>query len=152
IPLAEIDEEKRIGTSLMPAGQHKALTTEQFADLIAYLESLKQPEGESRSAGMPSEMPSVEKPHPLVALPEEEMRFDHPVWVIAVPGSKSTFLVVEQKTRKIWRFEEGAGEHEKELFADLSREATTGEFEGVVCLAFHPRFLENRKYYVNYHI
>jgi putative heme-binding domain-containing protein len=53
IPLTEIGEEKRTGTSLMPAGQYKALTTEQFADLIAYLESLKQPEGESRSAGIP---------------------------------------------------------------------------------------------------
>ena len=152
IPLATIDEEKRTGTSLMPAGQHKALTTEQFADLIAYLESLKQPEGESRSAGMPSEILSVEKPIRLVPLHKEEMRFDHPVWVIAVPGSKSTFLVVEQKTRKIWRFEEGASERQKELFADLSQEATTGEFEGVVCLAFHPRFLENRKFYVNYHV
>jgi Glucose / Sorbosone dehydrogenase len=69
-----------------------------------------------------------------------------------VPGSKSTFLVVEQKTRKIWRFEEGAREHQKELFSDLSQEATTGDFEGVVCLAFHPRFLENRQYYVNYHV
>jgi glucose/arabinose dehydrogenase len=152
IPLAEIDQEKRTGSSLMPAGQHKALTTEQFADLIAYLESLKQPEGESRSAGMPNEIPWVEKPIRLMPLHKEELRFDHPVWVIAVPGSKSTFLVVEQKTRKIWRFEEGASEHQKELFADLSQEATTGEFEGVVCLAFHPRFLENRKYYVNYHV
>jgi putative heme-binding domain-containing protein len=152
IPLAEIDEEKRTGTSLMPAGQHRALTTGQFADLIAYLESLKQPEDSSRPAGMPGEIQSVEKPIRLVPLHDEKLRFDRPVWAIAVPGSKGTFLVIEQKTRKIWRLEEGAGEHRKELFADLSGEATTGEFEGVVCLAFHPRFLENRKYYVNYHV
>ncbi|MHB1561820.1 MAG: hypothetical protein ACYC61_30590, partial [Isosphaeraceae bacterium] len=150
IPLASIDEEKRTGTSLMPAGQHKALTTGQFADLIAYLESLKQLEGESRSVGIPGEITSVEKLIRLVPLHDEKLRFDHPVWVIAVPGSKGVFLVIEQKTRKIWRFEEGA--HKKELFVDLGGEATTGEFEGVVCLAFHPRFLENRKYYVNYHV
>jgi putative heme-binding domain-containing protein len=152
IPVAKLDQEKRTGTSLMPAGQYKALTTDQFADLIAYLESLKQPEGDSQSAGMPREIPSVETPIRLAPLHSEELRFDHPVWVIAVPGSKSTFLVVEQKSRKIWRFEEGAREHQKELFADLSDEATTGQFEGVVCLAFHPRFLQNRQYYVNYHV
>ena len=89
LPLAEIDQEKRTGTSLMPAGQHKTLTTEQFADLIAYLESLKQPDGESRFAGMPSEIPAVEKPIRLVPLHKDEMRFDHPVWIIAMPGSKS---------------------------------------------------------------
>jgi hypothetical protein len=80
IPLVEIAAEKRTSTSLMPAGQHKALTTERFADLIAYLDSLKQPEGESRSAGMPGEIPSVAKPVGLVPLHQEGMRFDHPVW------------------------------------------------------------------------
>ena len=67
-------------------------------------------------------------------------------------GASGAFLVVEQKTRKIWRFEPGEREPRKELFVDLSNEATTGEFEGVVCVAFHPRFVENRKYYVNYHV
>jgi putative heme-binding domain-containing protein len=152
IPVAEIDQEKRTGTSLMPAGQHKKLTLEQFADLIAYLESLKQPAGESRLAGMPDEIPAVETTIRLVPLHRDDLKFDHPVWVIAIPGDKSAFLVVEQKTRKIWRFNEGAPDRQKELFVDLSNEATTGEFEGLACVALHPRFLENRKYYVNYHV
>ena len=101
---------------------------------------------------MPSEIPAVEKPIRLVPLHKDEMRFDHPVWIIAIPGSRGAFLVVEQKTRKIWRFEAGRTRAPKELFADFSNEATTGEFEGVVCVAFHPRFRENRKYYVNYHV
>ena len=46
VPLAEIDQEQRTGTSLMPAGVHKAMKADQFADLIAYLETLKQPEAE----------------------------------------------------------------------------------------------------------
>jgi putative heme-binding domain-containing protein len=149
--LAEIDEERRTGTSLMPTGLQKTLGVEQFADLIAYLESLKQAESESRFAGMPAEIPAVDTPIRLVPLHKDEMRFDHPVWIIAVPGSKRAYLVVEQKTRRIWRFEEGNPER-KEMFADFSEEATTGEFEGVVCVAFHPRFVENRKYYVNYHV
>ena len=152
LPLAEIDQEGRPGTSLMPAGLHKIVKSEQFADLIAYLATLKQPKGESLFAGMPEEIPVVATPIRLVPLHNDKMRFDHPVWMIAIPGSRGAFLVVEQKTRKIWRFEEGELEHQKELFADLSNEATTGEFEGVVCVAFHPQFLENRKYYVNYHV
>ncbi len=86
LPLAEIDQEQRTGTSLMPAGLHKTLKAEQFADLIAYLATLKQPEGESRFAGMPSEIPAVEKPIRLVPLHKDEMRFDHPVWIIADTG------------------------------------------------------------------
>jgi putative heme-binding domain-containing protein len=152
LPLAEIDQEQRPGTSLMPTGLHKTVKAEQFADLIAYLETLKQPESTSWLAGMPGEIPSVEKPIRLVPMHKDAMRFDHPVWIIAIPGSRGAFLVVEQKTRKIWRFDVGESEHRKELFADFSNEATTGEFEGVVCVAFHPRFLENRKFYVNYHV
>ncbi len=108
--------------------------------------------GDLSIAGMPSEIPAVEKPIQLVPLNNDATRFDHPVWAIVLPGRTSEFLVVEQKTRKIWRFETAAPEPRKELFADFSNEATTGEFEGVVCVAFHPRFLENHKYYVNYHV
>ena len=152
LPVALIDDEHRTATSLMPADLHKTLTPEQFADLIAYLLSLKQPQDESPLRGMPSEIPSVKRPIALVPLGKEAMRFDHPVWIIAIPGSQTAFLVVEQQTRKLWRLDTADREHPKELFADFSSESTTGEFEGVACVAFHPRFVENRKYYVNYHI
>src|SRR6202044_727585 len=75
LPLAEIDQEQRTGTSLMPAGLHKTLKAEQFADLIAYLETLKQPEGESQFAGMPSEIPAIEKSIRLAPLHNDAMRF-----------------------------------------------------------------------------
>ncbi|MEK6233942.1 MAG: c-type cytochrome, partial [Planctomycetales bacterium] len=152
IPVGEIEEEKRIKTSLMPAGIHKTLKAGQFADLIAYLTTLKQKVGSGSPRGLVSDIPAVSKPIRLEPLHSKEMRFDHPVWIIAVPGEKQAFLVVEQKTRKVWRFEERNGQNRKELFLDLSKEATTGKFEGVMCLAFHPRFRENRKYYVNHHV
>jgi putative heme-binding domain-containing protein len=152
IPVAQIETEKRSGTSLMPIGLQKQVSEQQFADLIAYLETQRQPEGELQFVGMPSEIPMIDRPVPLVELHHKTDRFDHPVWVIAVPGTPNVFLVVEQKSRKIWRYAGLANGDRKELFADFSSEATTGEFEGVVCLAFHPRFLENRKYYVNYHV
>ncbi|WP_165223419.1 CehA/McbA family metallohydrolase [Aquisphaera insulae] len=152
LPIGDVEAEKRSEASLMPVGLEKTLKVGAFADLIAYLASLKQSEGTPGFDGMPIEIPPVERPIRLAPLFGEGMRFDHPVWVVAVPGGGRAFLVVEQKSRKIWRVEEGNPGDRKELFVDLSGEATTGDFEGVVCLAFHPNFVENRKYYVNYHV
>lgn len=151
LPIAAIEQEQRIATSLMPAGLEAKLKPGPFADLIAYLESLRQPDDGRRIAGMPAEIPAIARPIRLAPLHGDDLRFDHPVWILAIPGQKNAYLVVEQMTRKVWRFEEGPDGPTRELFVDLSAEATTGEFEGVVCVAFHPKFLENRKYYVNYH-
>jgi len=61
-------------------------------------------------------------------------------------------MVVEQQTRRVYQLTKSPDGDRKELFADLSHEAITGKFEGVLCLAFHPDFLSNRKYYLNYHV
>jgi putative heme-binding domain-containing protein len=151
IPLADVDEQHRSKTSLMPTGIPKTVTADQFADLIAYLETLKQQEGDAYP-GLPAEIHKIAKPVRLVPFHTEAMRFDHPVWIIAKPGTTNTYLVVEQQTRKIWQLEKNEDGDRRELFADISHESITGEFEGVMCLAFHPRFLENGKYYLNYHV
>lgn len=150
IATSEIEERQRSRTSLMPNGITKSISAEQFKDLIAFLESLRQPE--IQLPGMPAEIPMISKPVRLEPLHAESMRFDHPVWIIAKPGSPNVFLVVEQQTRKIWQYEERPEGHRKTLFADISHEAITGQFEGVMCLAFHPDFENNRKYYLNYHV
>ena len=124
LPVAEIEQEHRTGASLMPAGLQKILTPGQFADLIAYLESLKAADGGSQSAGMPADIPAIAKPIRLV--PMSGLRFDHPVWIVAVPGSRGAYLVVEQKSRKIWRLEGGV----KELFVDLSQGGVDRRFRG----------------------
>ena len=102
IRLDDIDEQRKIPTSLMPADLFKTITSNQFADLIAYLTTLKQKEGEAYP-GLPAEIPHIAKPVILVPFHSDEMRFDHPVWIIAKPGTRDTFLVVEQQTRKIWQ-------------------------------------------------
>lgn len=152
VPLDAIEEEHRSPTSLMPAGLQKNLTTGQFADLIAYLESLRQAENSVRTPGMPTVILPVENPVRLVPLHAPEDRFEFPVWIMAIPGRAREYLVVEQKSCKVWRFSERPDGPRKELFVDLSSESTTGEFEGVVCLAFHPRFTDNRRYFVKYHL
>ncbi|QDU92451.1 PQQ-dependent sugar dehydrogenase [Lignipirellula cremea] len=151
IPLAEIAEQQASKQSLMPTELYKAVKVDAFADLIAYLSILKQQEGDAHP-GMPSEIAELANPIRLEPLHSEPMRFDHPVCIIAKPGARNQFLVVEQQTRKIWLLEKSPQGDRKELFADLSSESISGEFEGVMCLAFHPNFLENRKYYLNYHV
>ena len=151
VPLADIDQHKASKTSLMPSDVHKSISKQQFADLIAYLTTLRQTTTDRRP-GLPSEIPKIAKPVRLTPFHSDKHRFDHPVWIIAKPGAKNEYLIVEQKTRKIFRLKKNADGDSKELFVDMSGESITGQFEGVMCLAFHPRFAENRKYYLNYHV
>ena len=152
IRLSDIEEEQKVKSSLMPAQIEKTMTPTQFADLIAYLETLRQPLQNDSRKGLQNSIASVEKPITLQPLIKGPNKFDHPVWIISVPGSKDSFLVVEQQTRKIWRIREGERLENRTLFVDLTAEAITGQFDGVMCLAFHPRFEENGKYYVNHHV
>jgi putative heme-binding domain-containing protein len=154
IPLTMIEFEKPSVTSLMPTGLYKTVNANEFADLIAFLESQRQKIGTARWPGMPNEMLLVKKPARLERLHSTKIKFDHPVCVIASPTNSGEYFVVEQKTRKIWRLDsnENPDKADRSLFVDLSDEASTGQFEGVVCLAFHPQFKKNRKYYVNYHV
>jgi cytochrome c1 len=43
IKKADIDRRKESPLSAMPEGLEQALSTQEFADLIAYLQSLKEP-------------------------------------------------------------------------------------------------------------
>ena len=153
--VGDVDIEKPSKTSLMPVGIQKSIKAGQFADLIAYLGSLKQKGGKSRWPGMPDAIPMVKKPARLEPLHSAEMKFDFPVCLIANPMAKGEYFIVEQKKRRIYRFIKGEGDFStdrKELFVDLSDEASTGQFEGVMCLAFHPDYKKNRRYFVNYHV
>ncbi len=155
IPIGMIELEKPSKTSLMPTGLNKTVKAGQFADLVAYMGTLRQKVDTARWPGMPDRMPMVKKPARLERLHSVAMKFDHPVCIIASPTADHEYFVVEQKTRRIFRLSKGEGDFStdsKELFVDLSDEASTGQFEGVLCLAFHPRYRENRKYYVNYHV
>lgn len=155
IPIGMIELEKPSKTSLMPSGLNKTVKADQFADLVAYMGTLRQKVDTARWPGMPDRMPMVKKPARLQRLHSVAMKFDHPVCIIASPTADREYFVVEQKTRRIFRLSKGEGDFStdsKELFVDLSDEASTGQFEGVLCLAFHPRYRENRKYYVNYHV
>jgi glucose/arabinose dehydrogenase len=70
-----------------------------------------------------------------------------PVLVTVAPGDPSRLYVVEQ-LGAIRVFENGA--LRKERFFDMVGKVSTGNEQGLLGLAFHPRFAENGKLYVNY--
>ena len=151
IALGDIEVQKQVNTSLMPADLHKVINQQQFGDLVEYLTTLKQQDGMAYP-GMPDEFKTIKNQVKLVAIHDDEYRFDHPVCLIAKPGAVNTYMIVEQKTRRIYQLTKTLEGDKKELWADLSHEAITGTYEGVLCLAFHPDFVNNRKYYLNYHV
>jgi len=80
-----------------------------------------------------------------------KLRFDLPLW-FGHDGTDSGWLYVVEQDGKIWRFKKAA--ETKELFLDLTavvpgRRMRHNE-EGLLALAFHPKFKENRQFYVCY--
>jgi glucose/arabinose dehydrogenase len=70
-----------------------------------------------------------------------------PVLVVAAPGDRERLYVVEQ-LGSIRVFEHGG--LRKERFFDMLGKVSTGNEQGLLGLAFHPRFADNGKLYVNY--
>jgi len=79
------------------------------------------------------------------------LTFDRPVVLAEIPGRPGEFLVAEQsgKIQRVAR--EGAGWRKSEFVSFKVLGGKRWEDErGLLGLAFHPRFAENRLYYVNY--
>jgi len=138
VPIADIERQHTTDVSLMPEGLQGGLTTQEFADIVEYLASLKLPETAAAIGhGMPATIPELEKPVALTVFTPE--RFEHPVWFGPVPGLADTYGVEEHESGKIWFLKHGSGTDEKSLFVD------TGHFHtgtrGLVGLVFHPRSL-----------
>lgn len=165
IPAADIREQRGTVISLMPEGLHAGLSTQEFTDLIDYLVTLKQPESALTSnRGMPAEIPALSKP--VAALPffSEDMRFPHSfvqkpgdvrsglVWFGQLPGAKDTYVAVHQ-TGTIWLLEKRRGRETKTLFADVAHDIFNERGpNGLLSIAFHPRFRQNRRYYLKHQV
>ena len=161
----DIKEQRGTNLSLMPEGLQAGLSLQEFTDLIEYLVTLKQPESALTSnRGMPSEISELARPVVLRPFFSEELRFPHSfvekpgdvrsglVWFEQLPGKSNEFLAVHQ-TGKIWRLEKNPPHDSKTLFADISAEIFYQRGpNGLLGLAFHPRFLENQKYYLKHQV
>ncbi len=156
---AEIKEQKGSSISLMPEGLQLGLSLQEFTDLIEYLTTLQQPDSALVSnKGMPLVMPELAKPitarpffsHNLT-LPPSRVQTGLTA-VHQVPGFSNIFLVLHQKGM-IWKMEKNVTGEEKSVFADLTNEVFSERGpNGLLDMAFHPKFRENRKYYLKYQV
>jgi glucose/arabinose dehydrogenase len=70
-----------------------------------------------------------------------------PTYVAAAPGQRSRLYVVE-KTGRIVVLQ--SGRLRKEPFLDLTGEVSRGSEQGLLSVAFHPRYARNHRLFVNY--
>jgi putative heme-binding domain-containing protein len=143
---ADIEQRRTTDVSLMPENLHAALSTQEFADLIEYLASLRVPESlASTIHGMPADIPMIARPVSLTPFISAQNRFVHPVNFIPVPGLKDCFAVEEHESGKVWLLDKSGGQETKTLFLD------TGKFQtgtrGLIGLVFHPQFAGNHRYF-----
>ena len=147
---AAIATKRTTDVSMMPEGLEQGLTKQQFADLIAYLTTLKPPQSTAAAhQGQPAEIPPLPRPVTLRQINASVNRFQHPVWFGALPGVKDTFLVAEHETGTVWLFRKNDLEESKTPFLKTGRNDPGAS--GLLGMCFHPKFAENRKYYIVKH-
>ena len=165
IPVEEIEQQFGSTISLMPEGLHAGLSREEFADLVQFMTTLRQPErSEATTKGMPLEIPELSTPVEVRPFFSEQLRFPHAfvhkpgdvrsglVWFSQAPSVSNLFFVVHQ-TGKIWLLEKGGEADTKTLFADLSAELFNERGpNGLLGMAFHPRFVENGRYFLKHQV
>jgi len=159
IARGEIKEQRGTTASLMPEGLQASLSLQEFADLTEYLTTLQQPESALVShRAMPVQIPELAKPVTARPFFSEELRLPRSkvqtglTAVHQVPGFSNVFLVLHQKGM-IWMLKKSGATEEKTVFADLTGEVFSDRGpNGLLGLAFHPKFRENRKYYLKYQI
>ena len=78
------------------------------------------------------------------------LQFDRPV-AFAYPDDGGNLLfVVEQHTATIWSFPNQRQTRDKKLFLKLPDQIHRGNEEGLLGLAFHPKYKENKQFFVYY--
>jgi len=165
IAMRDVLEQRGSTLSLMPEGLEAGLTRQEFTDLIQYLVTLRQPETAVKfNRGMPSDIPELARPITVRPFFSEQMRFPHNfvhkpgdvryglVWFGQLPGAINTFVAVHQ-TGKIWLLDKEGTNETKTLFADISTEIFNERGpNGLLSIAFHPRYRENRRYFLKHQV
>jgi len=83
-----------------------------------------------------------------VAFPN--LRFDRPVAFAYPDDGSNLFFVVEQHTASIWSFPNLRETSDKQPFLRLPDPINRGNEEGLLGLAFHPKYKENKAFFVYY--
>lgn len=152
----EIQSQTGSPVSLMPPNLQAGLTRDEFTDLVEYLVSLKEPESAHLDrVGAPGEIPVLKKPvilEPFFKEPFVLPRGKAETGLSSfrqVPGDPRVFLVLHQKG-VIWRVDRMGS---RTVFLDLKTEVFSDRGpNGLLDVCFHPKFRENRKYYLFYQV
>lgn len=83
-----------------------------------------------------------------VAFPD--LRFDRPVAMAYPDDGRNLLFVVEQHQAKVYSFHNGPNARDKQLFLQLPDPINRGNEEGLLGLAFHPKYKENGEFFVYY--
>jgi glucose/arabinose dehydrogenase len=101
--------------------------------------------------GMPETIPQAAKAVPLQPFFKENVRLNRPLWFGDVPGFTNRFVVLEHGGMS-WIIERTEAGDQQSVLLDLRGEVRVGGATGLLGIAFHPRFGENRKYYLKYQV
>lgn len=159
IAAGEIKEQHGSSVSLMPEDLQAGLSQGEFTDLIEYLTTLQQPDSALASHhGMPSFLPAIARPVLVRPFLSENLELP-PARVQTgltafnqIPAQTNVFLALHQKGM-IWKIRKTAAGEDKTVFADLTADVFSDRGpNGLLNVAFHPKFLQNRKYYLKYQV
>ena len=150
LPKDQIAQQRTTDTSLMPEGLYAGLKPDEFADLIAYLASLKTNQTAlALHHGMPAEIPVLRQSIELTPI-NEGLRFQHPVWFSPVPGVPNGYAVVEHETGQIWLMDRSTSTPTRSLFLQTGKYMTGTR--GLLGMTFHPDYAHNRRYFIVKHL
>ena len=83
-----------------------------------------------------------------VAFPN--LTFDRPLALESPKDGSNRLFVIEQHQAKVWSFPNDRETSDKALFLQLPDPINKGNEEGLLGLAFHPRYKENGEFFVYY--
>ncbi|MDB6023040.1 MAG: putative glucose/L-sorbosone dehydrogenase, distantly related to bacterial beta-galactosidase [Pedosphaera sp.] len=149
---SNIKQQRASTISLMPEGLQTTLSTQEFTDLIAYLESLRQPVmAAAVQRGMPASIPMAVKPATFKSFFADNIVFKAPLWFGEVPGHTNLYVVMEHPGM-MWSVERTSAGDTKTVLLDLTNVVHFGPACGLLGLAFHPKFQENHRYFLKYQV
>lgn len=165
IATSDIKEQRGSDLSLMPEGLHAGMSMQEFTDLVAYLITLKKPVNAlATQRGMPNAIPELARQVTLRPFLNKALRVPPGtvgetgkiqqglVWFGQIPGFADHFLAMDE-AGMIWLIEKHGDTERVAVFADLASEVFSARGpNGLLGLAFHPQFRQNRKYYLKHQV
>ena len=144
-----IKDQSTSKVSMMPTNLHSLLKKNEFTNLIAYLEKLKNKDIQSlNEIGSPLEIQQIPKPISIKLFFGKNLDLEKPVWFGEHPSRPGMFFILEKSRAKISLIRKTSNGREiKKTFVEIPNEVYVTNDEGLLGLAFHPDFINNRKYY-----